>query len=202
MRVFGLTGGIASGKSIVAGRLAEHGAVIVDSDVLARDAVAPGTPGLAAIAAEFGPRVLTPEGALDRAALAGIVFSDDAARARLNGILHPEIARLGDERIVAAAAIDPDVVIVYDIPLLAEAGPRRRAGFESVIVVHAPLEERLRRMVEHRGMSEEEALGRIAAQATDEERLAIADVVIDNGGPVEETLRQVDELWASIRGGA
>jgi len=198
MRIFGLTGGIASGKSLVAARLAEHGAVIVDGDVLSREAVAVGSPGLAAIAAAFGPGVIAADGSLDRAAMGAIVFSDAAARARLNAIVHPEVGRLGDERIAAAAAADPDAVIVYDIPLLAEAGPERRAPFEGVVVVTADLDERVRRMVEHRGMTEQDARARIAAQATDDERLAIATHVIDNSGGIEATLAAVDALWSEL----
>lgn len=198
MRVFGLTGGIAAGKSVVLARLAELGAVVIDADLLARDAVAPGSAGLRAVVEAFGPGVLADDGSLDRAALGDIVFADADARHRLNAIVHPEVRRLGDERIASAAAVDPDVRIVYDIPLLVESGPARAAGFDAVVVVTAPEQERVRRMTEDRGMSEVEARRRIAAQATDAQRLAIADHVIDNGGPIEATVAQVDALWAQL----
>ena len=198
MRVYGLTGGIASGKSLVAERLGELGAVIVDADVLSREAVRIGSPGLAAIRAEFGPALLADDGALDRAAMGALIFTDPSARARLNAIVHPEVRRLGDERIAAARDDDPDTIVVYDIPLLVEAGPARREGFDGVIVVAADEDERVRRMVEHRGMSEADARARIAAQATDEERLAIATHVVDNTGSRGDTIAAVDRLWADL----
>lgn len=198
MRVYGLTGGIASGKSLVAERLGLLGAVIVDADLLSREAVRIGSPGLAAIRAEFGDSVLTDDGALDRAAMGALIFTDPSARARLNTIVHPEVRRLGEERIANARADDPDAIVVYDIPLLVEAGPARREGFDGVIVVTADEDERVRRMVEHRGMRDEDARARIAAQATDEERLAIATHVVDNTGAMAETLAAVDRLWADL----
>jgi dephospho-CoA kinase len=200
MRVFGLTGGIASGKSLVAERLAGLGAVIVDADVLSREAVAVGSRGLDAIRATFGDGVIAADGTLDRAAMGAIVFADPEARARLNAIVHPEVRRLGEERVAAAAAVDPDAIVVYDIPLLVEAGPARREGFDGVIVVTADEAERVRRMVEHRGMTEQDALARIAAQATDEQRLAIATHHIDNSGATTRTIEAVDRLWRELAG--
>ena len=198
MRVFGLTGGIASGKSLVADRLSQLGAVIVDADLLSRAAVEPGSVGLAAIEAEFGPDVLTSAGDLDRARLGALIFADPSARERLNAIVHPEVRRLGEAQIAEAAADDPDVIVIYDIPLLVEAGPARREPFHGVIVVTADVEERVRRMVDDRGMTEQDALARIAAQATDEERLAIATHHIDNAGSPAHTLNQIDRLWREL----
>lgn len=197
MLLVALTGGIASGKSTVARRLAEHGAVVVDADQVARDVVAPGEPALARIAEEFGPAVLAADGSLDRAALGAIVFSDPDARRTLNAITHPAVSERSQALFAAAGAADPRAVVVYDVPLLAEAG--RRTEFDLVVVVHAPTETRIRRMVELRGMTRDEALHRIQSQATDTERLAIADVVIDADGTVEETLAQTDALWENLR---
>lgn len=197
MPLIGLTGGIASGKSTVARRLAAHGAVVVDADLLARDAVAPGSPGLAAVAAAFGPGVLQDDGSLNRPALGAIVFRDAAARQQLNDITHPEVARLSRARFEAAFAANPDAVVVYDVPLLAES--RGSGEFDRIVVVHAPAEERVRRMVEYRGMDHAEAERRVAAQATDEERLAIADDVIDASGTLEDTMAATDAVWQSLR---
>lgn len=194
MLTIALTGGIASGKSVVARRLVEHGAVLIDADALARDVVRPGTPGLARIVETFGEEVLAPDGALDRAALAEIVFGDPQRRAELNAITHPLIAERSRELAAAAA---PDAVVVHDIPLLAE-GTRDIDGFDLVVVVQAPVETRLRRMMTDRGMTREQAQQRIAAQASDADRLALADVVIENDGDLADALRQVDELWATL----
>lgn len=194
MLTIALTGGIASGKSVVARRLVEHGAVLIDADALARDVVRPGTPGLARIVETFGEEVLAPDGALDRAALAEIAFGDPQRRAELNAITHPLIAERSRELAAAAA---PDAVVVHDIPLLAE-GTRDIDGFDLVVVVQAPVETRLRRMMTDRGMTREQAQQRIAAQASDADRLALADVVIENDGDLADALRQVDELWASL----
>jgi dephospho-CoA kinase len=185
----GLTGGIGAGKSTVATRLRELGATIIDADQLAREVVEPGTPGLAAVIEAFGPSVLLADGRLDRPALGRIIFSDDEQRARLNGILHPLIGRLSQEQAEAGGS-----VVVHDIPLLVES--RGTAGFDLVIVVHAPEEERLRRLLEDRGMNRDDALARIRAQASDEERRAAADVWIDNSGSREATIAQVDAAWA------
>ncbi|SHE97412.1 dephospho-CoA kinase [Streptoalloteichus hindustanus] len=187
----GLTGGIGSGKSTVAARFAELGAVVVDADRIAREVVAPGTEGLAEVVAEFGERVLAPDGSLDRAALAAVVFADEAARQRLNAIVHPRVGRRTGELMAAAPA---DAVVVYDVPLLVEN--RMAAGFHLAVVVDAPVEERVRRLVTARGMAEADARARIAAQADDEQRRAVADVWLDNSGEPARVHAQVDALWA------
>jgi dephospho-CoA kinase len=194
----GLTGGIGSGKSAVSARLAALGAVVIDGDKAARAVVEPGTPGLARIAETFGPGVLTPDGALDRPKLAAIVFADDAAREKLNAITHPLIhdyIKAAED--AAAAAGGPDTIVVHDIPLLAEG---QRAGeFAVVIVVDAPVEVRLERLTAQRGMTREQARARMAAQATREQRLAIADIVIDNSGTLADLDRRVAEVWADLK---
>jgi dephospho-CoA kinase len=197
MLLVALTGGIASGKSTVAARLREHGAVVVDADQVARDVVAPGEPALARIAEVFGPGVIAADGTLDRAALGAIVFADPEGRATLNAITHPAVLERSRALFAAAAAHDPDAIVVYDIPLLVEAG--RHDEFDLVVVVVAHEETRLARMIESRGMTRDEALGRIRSQATDEQRLAIADVVIDADGSLDETLAQADALWENLR---
>jgi len=186
----GLTGGIGSGKSTVSALLAERGAVIVDADRIAREVVEPGTPGLAAVVSAFGDGVVGPDGGLDRAALAAVVFADAEARARLDGIVHP-LVRARAAEVVAAAP--PDAVLVHDIPLLVETGQAGR--YELVLVVQADLDTRVARLVQ-RGMTEDDARARIAAQATDEQRAAVADVVLDNSGTREELAAQVDRFWA------
>ena len=196
MLLVALTGGIASGKSFVARRLAEHGAVIVDADQVARQVVEPGEPALAAIAAEFGPGVIAADGSLDRAALGAIVFQDPEGRQRLNAITHPAVLQRSRDLFAAAGAADPHAIVVYDIPLLVEAG--RTDEFDLVVVVQAAIETRVARMIELRGMTREEAMHRIQSQATDAERLAIADVVIDADGRPEETLAQTDALWENL----
>ena len=198
MKLIGLTGGIASGKSTVAKRLVEHGALLVDADVLAREVVQPGTPGLAEIEKVFGPSVISADGSLNRPALGAIIFTDSAKREALNEITHPAIWSRANELFEAAAAANPDVVIVYDVPLLAEAAADRPMTFDHVIVVQADLERRIDRLVEIRGMSRTEAEGRLRAQASDADRLKFADVVIDSNGTIEHTLQQVDEAWASL----
>ncbi|PPF21239.1 dephospho-CoA kinase [Rathayibacter sp. AY1E3] len=196
MHLVALTGGIASGKSTVARRLAEHGAVVVDADVLAREVVEPGEPALAAIAERFGPSVIRADGALDRPALGAIVFSDAAARADLNAITHPAVTLRSQRLFAEAAEADPDAVVVYDVPLLAEG---RGAGeFDEVVVVHAPQHLRIERLVARRGLTEEEARARVSSQASDEERLALADVVIDSSGTLEDTLARTDALWERL----
>jgi dephospho-CoA kinase len=195
MYLIGLTGGIASGKSAVSSRLAELGAVVVDADVLAREVVEPGTPALAAIAEQFGPHVLADDGTLDRPALGAIVFSDPEKRLLLNSITHPAVWRRARELFAAAEARDPRAVVVYDVPLLVEAAGDRPIAFDLVVVVHASVETRLRRLVELRGMTEDEARHRIGSQASDAERLAIADVVIDSDGELEQTLAAADALY-------
>jgi dephospho-CoA kinase len=189
----GLTGGIGSGKSEVSRRLAALGAVLVDADAVAREVVEPGTPGLAAVVEEFGEQVLLPTGELDRERLGAIVFADDARRERLNAIVHPLVGRRMRELVEDAPA---DAIVVYDVPLLTE---NDLAGlYDLVVVVDAPVEEQVRRLTELRGMSEEAARARIAAQATREQRRAIADRVIDNSGTLESLYAQVDDLWADL----
>jgi dephospho-CoA kinase len=186
----GLTGGIGSGKSTVARRLAEHGAVVVDADKIAREVVEPGTEGLAEVRAAFGDDVIS-DGALDRAKLAAKVFSDEAARDTLNGIVHPRI-RTRTAELMAAAP--PDAIIVHDVPLLVEA--RIGAAYHLVLVVDAPEEERVQRVVHNRGMAEDDVRARIKAQAGEATRRAVADVWLDNSGPQDEVLAVVDALWA------
>jgi len=185
----GLTGGIGSGKSTVSALLAERGAVIVDADRIAREVVEPGTPGLAAVVAAFGESVVGPDGGLDRPALAAVVFADPEARARLDGIVHP-LVRARAAEVVAAAP--PDAVLVHDIPLLVETGQAGR--YELVLVVQADLDTRVARLV-RRGMTEDDARARIATQATDEQRAAVADVVLDNSGTREELATRVERFW-------
>jgi dephospho-CoA kinase len=195
----GLTGGIGSGKSEVSKRLAALGAVVVDADKAAREVVEPGTPGLARIAEAFGPGVLRADGALDRAKLAEIVFADTDARGRLNAIVHPlvhEHMRATEEAAVRSGG--DEAVIVHDIPLLAEGGEQRRGGFDLVIVVDVPPDVQVERLAA-RGLPEEQARARMAAQATRERRLAIADIVIDNSGTLAGLDRRVAEVWADLR---
>ncbi len=186
----GLTGGIASGKSLVAQRFRELGAVLVDADVIAREVVEPGTEGLRRIVDAFGPDILDRGGRLDRARLGGIVFADPARREVLNGIVHPLVRARAAELLSSA---DPRGIVVQDIPLLVETG--QGSNFHLVVVVDAPEELRVERMTGQRGMAEAEARSRIAAQATREERLAAADVVLDNTGSREEIVARVDRLW-------
>lgn len=190
----GLTGGIGAGKSEVSRRLAEAGAVLVDADKIAREVVEPGTEGLAAVVAEFGEDVLRPDGSLDREKLGAIVFADAERRTALNAIVHPLVGKRSMELFEAAPE---DAVVVYDVPLLAEGD--RAGDFDLVVVVDAPEEVQVRRLVADRGMSEEQARARIAAQATRERRRAIADVVIDNSGDLAALERQVDELWKTLQ---
>ena len=190
MLLIGLTGGIGSGKSTVSRLLVERGAVLVDADLLAREVVEPGTPGLAAVVEAFGDRVLTPNGALDRAALAAIVFADPEARGRLDGIVHPLVRQRAAELVAAASA---DAVVVQDVPLLVETG--QAASFDLVLVVEADPAIRVARLVQ-RGLTEVDARARIAAQASDEQRRAVADVVLDNSGSLEHLAEQVDRFWA------
>jgi dephospho-CoA kinase len=194
MRV-GLTGGIGAGKSLVSVLLSERGAVVIDYDLMAREAVAVGTPALAAIVARFGPGVLLADGTLDRPALGAVVFGDEDARRELEAITHPAIGALAWERDGAA----PDgAVIVHDHPLLVETGLAEL--MDMVVVVDAPEEVQIDRLVRLRRMSEADARSRMGAQATREDRIAAADVVIDNSGSVEELVPQVDALWQRLRG--
>ncbi|MEI2268005.1 MULTISPECIES: dephospho-CoA kinase [unclassified Microbacterium] len=196
MPLIALTGGIASGKSTIARRLAERGAVVVDADAIVRDVQQPGSPVLDAIAAEFGPDVLTAAGELDRAGLASRVFGDPDAVARLNAIVHPAVREESARRFRAAVDADPRAVVVYDVPLLLEA--RAEDPWELIVVAHAPVALRRERLISLRGMTEAEADARLAAQVDDARRLAIADVVIDTAGSIDETLAQTDDLWARL----
>jgi dephospho-CoA kinase len=186
----GLTGGIGSGKSTVAALLAQRGARVVDADRIAREVVEPGTPGLAAVVAEFGDGVLTADGALDRPALAAVVFGDPAARARLDAVVHPLVRARAAELVEAAP---PDAVVVQDVPLLVETG--QAGSYDLVLVVETDLETRVARLGE-RGLAAEDARARIASQATDEQRRAVADVVLRNDGDRAALEAQVERFWA------
>ncbi|MEO9140422.1 MAG: dephospho-CoA kinase [Jatrophihabitans sp.] len=192
MRV-GLTGGVGSGKSTVAGLLAALGAVVIDADALAREVVEKATPGFAAVVERFGDGVVGPDGGLDRPALAAIVFNDDARRAELNAIVHPLV---GQRVVELEAAAGSDAITVYDVPLLVESD--MAGGFEFVIVVLASVETRLRRLA-GRGMAEDDARSRMAAQATDEQRRAVADEVIDNNGDLADLSASVDKVWSRLK---
>ncbi|ADG88197.1 dephospho-CoA kinase [Thermobispora bispora] len=190
----GLTGGIGSGKSEVARRLAERGAIVIDADKIAREVVEPGTPGLAEIVQAFGDEVLRPDGTLDRARLGSIVFADPEKLKILNGIVHPKVgARMAE----LEQAAPPDAVVVYDVPLLAENG--LAPLYDLVIVVDAADETRIKRLTTLRGMPEQDARARIAAQASREERLKIADIVIENEGSLEDLDARVAEVWQELR---
>ncbi|HEX2699298.1 MAG TPA: dephospho-CoA kinase [Acidimicrobiales bacterium] len=195
MVVVGLTGGIGSGKSTVAAALAERGAVIVDSDQLARESMAQGGGAYAAVLARFGPEVAGPDGAIDRSRLAALVFADPAARAELEAIVHP-VVRAGVAARVAAEAGTGRVVVV-DVPLLAES-PAARAGLEAIVVVDCPEDMAVARLVDQRGMTEADARARVAAQATRAERRAIADFVVDNSAGRDDLGREIERLWTWI----
>jgi dephospho-CoA kinase len=189
----GLTGGIASGKSEVSARLAEHGAVVIDADMLAREVVKPGTPALAEIVVAFGPAVLDSTGALDRAALGRQVFGDDAARRRLEAIIHPRVR----ERATEIEALAPrDAVVVHDIPLLVETG--QAADFDVVVVVDCAPERQIERLTTRRGLTAPEAQARIAAQAAREDRLAAGDLVVSNNGTLAALRQATDDLWGEL----
>ena len=190
----GLTGGIGAGKSTVARLLAGHGATVVDADAIARSALAPGTPGLAEVVAAFGDGVLLPDGSLDRPALGGVVFADSASRRRLEEITHPRIAEETGRQIEAAG---PDAVIVHDVPLLVEKG--MAPNYDAVVVVEAPDEVRLARL-EARGLPRGDALERMRAQASSEQRAAVATHVVDNAGDEQSLQARVDEVWAALVG--
>ena len=192
MRV-GLTGGVASGKSTVALLLAELGARVIDSDLIAREVVEPGTPGLAALVEEFGPRVLAADGSLDRAALGSRVFADEPARRCLEGLLHPRIRARAAE---LEAAAPSGTVVVHDIPLLVESG--QADAFDAVLVVDVPAEVQVERMVRLRGMSEADARARLRAQASREERRAVATHLLDNTGTAEDLRERVAEVFAEL----
>ncbi|MFI8998299.1 dephospho-CoA kinase [Streptomyces sp. NPDC053542] len=190
----GLTGGIGAGKSEVSRLLASYGAVIVDADKIAREVVEPGTPGLAAVVEAFGTDVLTPDGTLDRPKLGALVFADPDRLKALNAIVHPLVGARSAE---LEAAAGQDAVVVHDVPLLTENG--LAPLYDTVVVVDAAPETQLRRLVALRGMTEDEAKARMSAQATREQRLAIADFVIDNDGPLEALEPQVREIWERLR---
>jgi dephospho-CoA kinase len=185
----GLTGGIGSGKSTVSALLAQRGAVVVDADRIAREVLEPGTPGLAQVVDAFGEAVLATDGSLDRQALAAIVFADPDARAELDGIVHPLVRARTAELV---AAVPEGSVVVNDVPLLVETG--QQGSYDLVLVVAADPETRVSRLV-HRGLTAEDARARIAAQASDEQRRAVADVVLDNSGTREQLAEQVDRFW-------
>ena len=197
MRLIGLTGGIAAGKSTIGRRLAHHGAHRIDADALAREAVAPGSPGLARVAERIGAGVVHEDGSLDRAALGAVVFGDPAALGDLNAIVHPEVRRLFREQVDRAVAADPDAIIVYEVPLLVETSAREEP-WDLVVVAEADAETRIGRMTALRGMTAEAARQRIDRQGSDAERRAIADIVIDTSGAEEETLAHADRLWERL----
>lgn len=197
MYLVGLTGGIASGKSTVARQLVELGAVLIDADALSREAVEPGSPGLDAVREAFGPDAVAEDGGMNRAAVGAIVFADSDKRAILEGIIHPYVQRRTAELIAAAEAADPRSVVVYDIPLLVET--KRDLPFDRIVVCHSPAEVRAERLVTIRGLDRAEAERRISSQATDEERAAVADTIIDTNRSLDETAAQVAALWRSIR---
>jgi dephospho-CoA kinase len=192
----GLTGGIGAGKSEVTKRFAALGATIIDADALAREVVATGTPGLEAVVAEFGEDVRSSDGGLDREKVAAIVFNDEAARLRLNAIVHPLIAERVMELTAAAQDADPDGIVINDVPLIAESGAAGR--YDAVVVVDTPTETQLDRLVRQRGMTEDAAKARMATQASREERLAIADHVIVNDGDLEQLDARVNEIWHQL----
>jgi dephospho-CoA kinase len=191
----GLTGGIGSGKSTVAMMLAERGAVVVDADQIAREVVEPGGPAYQPMIDRFGAEIVRPDKTLDRAAIAAQAFAGADALADLNAITHPAIRTVMAERIAAQA--NTDNVVVVDIPLLAEGGPAAY-GLSGVIVVDAPVEVAIQRLVEGRGLGESDARARVAAQASREDRRKLADVVIDNAGSPDDLARQVDDVWRWI----
>lgn len=196
MLVIGLTGGIGSGKSTVGALLVDRGAVLIDADAIVHEVQAPDGEAFDPIVERFGKEVVATDGTLDRSRIAAAVFADDDARRDLNAITHPVVGRVMAERVAALAQTDE--VVVLDIPLLAEGG-RDRYGLAGVLVVDCPEGEQVRRLVAYRGFTEGEARVRIAAQISREDRLAIADHVIDNSGSVDDLTRGVDEAWAWIQ---
>ena len=196
MLTVGLTGGIGSGKSEVSRRLRELGAVVIDADAVAREVVEPGTPGLAAVVEAFGEGVLLADGTLDREGLGRIVFGDPDKLARLNAIVHPLVGERIAGRMAEVERDHPDGVVVYDVPLLVEN--HLQDGYDVVLVVAASAETQLRRLVQQRGMSEDDARARIAAQAPLADKLAVADIVVDNDGPLAALGPRVQEVWADL----
>ncbi|MFH9263489.1 dephospho-CoA kinase [Streptomyces sp. NPDC017546] len=189
----GLTGGIGAGKSEVSRLLVKYGAVLIDSDRIAREVVEPGTPGLAAVVEEFGPGVLTAEGALDRPALGALVFADAGRLAALNAIVHPLVGARAAE---LERAAPEDAVVVHDVPLLTENG--LAPLYDLVVVVDATAGTQLERLVTLRGMTEADARARMAAQATRDQRRAVADLIVDNDGPLEALEPQVRAVWEEL----
>lgn len=190
----GVTGGIGSGKSEVSRRLAAQGAVIIDADAIAREVVAAGTDGLAEVVEAFGKEVLRADGELDRPRLGDIVFAHPELRGKLNAIVHP---RVGARMAELERGAGPGAIVVHDVPLIAENG--LAGGYDLVVVVDVPPRTQVERLVRYRGMTREQAQARMAAQATREQRLAIAGIVIDNSGSLAELDRQVGDLWAELR---
>jgi dephospho-CoA kinase len=190
----GLTGGIGAGKSEVSRRLAAQGAVVIDADAIAREVVEPGTDGLDEVVAAFGPGVLDSDGRLDRAKLGDLVFADPERRERLNAIVHP---RVGARMAELEREAGPGAIVVHDVPLIAESG--RADAYDLVVVVDAPARVQVDRLVRQRAMTRDQAQARMAAQASRPQRLAIADIVIDNSGSLAELDRQVGDLWAELR---
>lgn len=199
MKVIALTGGIASGKSLVAGILRDLGAYVIDADAVAREVVAPGSEVLKEIVEAFGPAVLRSDGTLDRKALAGRIFSDPQARARVNAITHPRIRRRIVEEIAAARATRPGVIIVVDIPLLLDAAPRNAYPLDGIVVVAVDEATQLARLMARDGLTGEGARQRLRSQRPLREKIPLADWVIDNSGPPEATRRQVEALWRTWR---
>ncbi len=195
MLLVGLTGGIGSGKTTVARMLETRGAVVFDADLLARDAVEPGTPGYRQVVERFGPNVLAPGGGIDREALAAVVFADPAARRDLEAIVHPEIRRLF--AVSTEAYRDTDAVVLFSAPLLVETG--MHTAFEVLVVVSAPVEQQIERLMRERAMSEPAIRERIAAQLPLEDKAEVADILIDNDGTLEELEGQVDRVWTQLR---
>lgn len=193
MLLVGLTGGIGSGKSTVAAGLAARGAAVVDADAISRQIMEPGGEGYEAVVAHFGPAVLTPDGRIDRPAVAALVFNDQEKLEQLNGLTHPVIGRVMAERVAAAA--EASAVVVLDIPLLSIA-TRQRFAFDAVVVVDTPEDLAVERLVGGRGFTETDARARMAAQISRAERRALADVVIDNSGDRPALEAEVDRLWA------
>jgi dephospho-CoA kinase len=190
----GLTGGIGAGKSEVSARLAAQGAVVIDADTIAREVVEPGTEGLAEVVEAFGPEVLLPDGTLDRPRLGDIVFADPELRSKLNAIVHP---RVGARMAELEQAAGPGAIVVLDVPLIAETG--RTDAYDLIVVVDAPPRVQVDRLVRRRSMTREQARARMEAQASREQRLAIADIVVDNSGSLGELDRQVGDLWTELR---
>lgn len=198
MLLIGLTGGIASGKSTVAQRFAERGAVVLDADQFARAAVAPNTPGLEQVVQRFGTQLLAADGSLDRAALGALVFADEQARRELEAIVHPEVQRLFEQGMREAVAANPAAVVVYDVPLLVEGASER--PYDLVVTTQAGRERQIERMRVLRGYDLASAEARLDAQASDAARAERADIVIDTSGTLDHTLAQVDAVWERVSG--